>query len=331
MRPTWLLSLLLAVAPAAAQEALPPGDDGIREMEAVVVSGVLPGPGLWKVHHGEHTLHILGTVSPLPRRMEWRSDEVATVLEQADAVLGPPGVVVGSDIGRLRGLTLLPSALRARNNPDGQTLQEVLPEDVHARWLRVKAQHVGRDRGIEKRRPLFAAMELYDKAISRAGLGGRVISPVVNAALKRRRMKSTPTMLQLTIDNPREALADYRGEALRPEDIECFSRMLDIVERDLPRMVVRANAWATGDIEALRALPTSPTEACLSAWSGSEAARKHGIADVDVRIRERWMEVAVEALGAHRTVFATAPVAELLRPGGYLSMLEAKGYRIESP
>lgn len=318
-------------------EALPTGDvapanEDIIEMETVVVSGVQPGPGLWKVRDGERTLYILGTVSPLPKGMEWHSEEVTGVLEQAGAVLGPPGVSVGADIGVFRGLALLPSALKALNNPDGKTLEQVLPAEVYARWGALKAQHIGRDRGVEKKRPLFAASELYETAIKRAGLRGGVVGPVIEAVLKRRKMKSTSTTLGLKIDDPRSAIADFRAEALKQEDIECFSRTLDIVEHELPEMVARANAWAIGDIEALKSMPLeSQYRACLSAWSDSEVARKRDMHDVDARVRAHWMDVAIKALGQHGTVFATVPIAELLRPGGYLELLAAKGYEVEPP
>ena len=59
---SWLSLCLLVLSPVSAQE--PPGDPAaggdIRDMETVVVSGAQPGPGLWKVYSGEHTLYILG-------------------------------------------------------------------------------------------------------------------------------------------------------------------------------------------------------------------------------------------------------------------------------
>lgn len=352
MRIDWLLlSSLLLCCPLFAQEtevAIDASDDvararpvdapettedaGVRDLGTFVVSGAQPGPGLWKVHRGAHVLYILGTVSPLPRGMEWQSREVAAVLEEAGAVLGPPGVSLGGNIGMLRGLTLLPSAMRAANNPGRQTLEEVLPPDVYARWALLKARHLGRDRGVERKRPMFAAMELYEGATKRAGLGGGVVAPVIDSALKRRRMKATSTTLPLSIEDPRAALADFRAETLKPEDVDCFSRTMDIVEHDLPEMVARANAWATGDVAALRAMPLeSPYRACLQAWSSSEVARKRGIVDVEQRVRARWLEVVDTALAEHATVFATVSIAELLRPGGYLDALAARGDVVESP
>src|SRR5690606_15497085 len=84
-----LLLMLMATsvhAQAPGEEAQPAGGD-VRDLGVFVVSGVQPGPGLWKVRRGDHTLHILGTVSPLPRDMAWRSDDVVVVLDQVDAVL----------------------------------------------------------------------------------------------------------------------------------------------------------------------------------------------------------------------------------------------------
>ena len=40
-------------------------------IEEVVVTGIRPGPPLWKVKHEDHVLWVFGTVTPIPKRMEW--------------------------------------------------------------------------------------------------------------------------------------------------------------------------------------------------------------------------------------------------------------------
>jgi hypothetical protein len=42
----------------------------IKDLETLVVTGVQPGPGLWRVSHEGNVLWILGTVSSLPAKME---------------------------------------------------------------------------------------------------------------------------------------------------------------------------------------------------------------------------------------------------------------------
>ncbi|WP_394696630.1 TraB/GumN family protein [Pseudoxanthomonas japonensis] len=332
------LSLLAWSAPADAQEAPENASalaakDGVIDMDAVVVAGVQPGPGLWKVRRGDHLLYILGTQSPLPKNITWRSDEVDQVLQLADEVLASPGITVDADVGFFRGLTLLPSALKASKNPDGQKLKEVLPADLYARWSVLKQQYARRDGGIEKKRPLIAAYQLYTEALSDSGLReGGVIDPVIDAVLKQRKMKRTPTLLKIKLEDPRAALADFRKESLKPEDLVCFSKTLDVIERDLPQVAARANAWAVGDWPALRSGARQDwQQACATAWFNTETARKRGISDIESRMQARWMEVVEGALQKNRITFATLPVWQLVKPDGYLAALQAKGYEIEAP
>src|SRR5690606_21596597 len=141
----------------------------------------------------------------------------------------------------------VPAALRAQHNSGGETLEELLPADVHARWLRLKDQYLGRDRDVEKKRPPIAAHELYRAALKRHGLRmGDVVAPVISEVAKARGLERVPTGLAVKVEDPRRALADFRGEAMRPRDLECFVRTLDLVERELPQVARRANAWATG-------------------------------------------------------------------------------------
>jgi len=311
------------------------GDAPIRDLDTVVVSGVLPGPGLWKVVNKDgHVLYILGTQSPLPRDMEWDAREVRGVLERAGAVLGSPGVAIGADVGFFRGLAMAPAALKAMKNPDGATLDELLPADLYARWSTLKQRYLGRDRGVEKKRPLIAVYELYREALKRNGLReGGVVGPVIAEALKARDMKTTSVVVNFKIDDPREALADFRKEGLKPQDLQCFRDTLDIIENGLPQAAARANAWAVGDLDALRAMSTGrrQVDTCMSAWTETETARKRGLTDIDARVLQSWLAAADKALAEHPVSFATLSIDDLLREGGYLSELARRGYVIQAP
>ena len=87
------------------------------------MSGVQPGPGLWKVQRGEHVLWVLGTLRPLPKRMRWESREVVEKVAQSEVLILSAGAQVRFAGGALRGLFLLPSALNARNNPEDRSLE----------------------------------------------------------------------------------------------------------------------------------------------------------------------------------------------------------------
>ena len=71
----------LATACAAAAASDNASDTVIEE---VLVTGVQPGPGLWRVTRptddGEHVLWIMGQYHTLPKKMEWRSRELEAAI-----------------------------------------------------------------------------------------------------------------------------------------------------------------------------------------------------------------------------------------------------------
>ncbi|BBD78800.1 TraB/GumN family protein [Aerosticca soli] len=327
------LVLVLAITGAQAQSTVTPAPaaSAVTELPAVSVSGVQPGPGLWKVSRGDHVLWVLGTLPNLPAAVQWRADEVDRVLGEAGALLLPPRLDVKVDSGFFGKLFLLPSALSARKNPDGKTLQEVLPAPLYARWAVLKAKYIGRDEGIERWRPLFAARELYKQALKHSGLrSGGQITATVRSLAERHGVRVVSTDYRLEIREPREVLKIFKAQA--PEDVACFARTLDSVEHDLPLIAQRAAAWATGDIATLRALPDSHhRDACIGALSDSGFARELGIDDVPGRLEAVWLAAAEDALARYPVSVAILPMEEVLDTDGYLAKLAARGYRIEPP
>ena len=325
-----LSAFLFAAAGAAHAQGAPPVEPPIRDLEPLVVSGIQPGPGLWKVRRGGHTLWVLGTVSPLPRRMDWESREVEQVIAQSQEVIEPPGVRIDTDLGFFGTLALAPKAFGARKNPDGQALQQVVPPDMYARWRVLKEKYIGRDQGVESYRPILAAMELYQEAIEDVGLRqGGVVWPVVEKLAKRHKVPRTDPMVTVMIEDPKVALNEFRSSRL--EDLDCFAKTLQRLESDLGTMRDRANAWAVGDLEALKALPyTDQNEACLRAAAQSGVLRKR-TGDIEEQVAARWLGAAEAALAKNATTFAVLPMRELTRADGFLARLKAKGYVVEEP
>ena len=63
-------------------------------------------------------------------------------------------------------LTPWPFAIGVKKNADGARLQDLVPADVYARWTTLKTKYIGADSGIETDRPIFAAQELFGKALA---------------------------------------------------------------------------------------------------------------------------------------------------------------------
>lgn len=303
----------------------------VVDLDAIVVTGRQPGPGLWTVRNGDNVFHILGTVSPLPARMEWVTDEVEAVIAQSTQVIWQPGFRVGTGGGLLRNLTLAPAALRARRNPARKTLADVLPADVYVQWQSLKQRYLGNDRRIENWRPLFAAAELYSAAIRNAGMTERgILTPVVERAAKRHGVEIVSPAVEIRVDNPRQLLADFNARSL--DDIDCFAKTLDRIEVDLEAMRRRANAWAAGNISELQRLPHDDRySTCLRVLTESALAEQLGAGDIAERSFARWMEVVEAALTTERVTFGTLPLSTLLSDDGLLARLQAKGYQVEAP
>jgi len=314
-------------APAPAASA--PGQ--VQNLEAVTVSGIQPGPGLWKVSKGDHVMWVLGTLSPLPDHMQWKTDEVEQTIAESQEVLGPPSIALKPKTNFFGKLFLLPSLIGARKNPDGQTLQQVVPAPDYARWQVLKKQYIGNDSGIENWRPIFAAVDLYDKAIKRYGLtasGG--VKDTVRDLAKKHNVKFTTARYTMMIDEPRTAVKTFKSSPM--DDRQCFGRTLDTVERDMGRITERANAWATGDIDTLRKLPMNDQrEACISAVTEAGFAKQYGFNDVKQKADAMWLGAAEQALASHAQTFAMLPMEEVLSPKGLVARLRAQGYVVEAP
>lgn len=326
-----LAALLLLASPRVmAQEVT--AAEPVVDMAAVQVTGEQPGPGLWKVSNAQgHVLWLLGTVAPLPAGVTWRSDQVQQVIAASDHVLGPPGWTPDVKIGLLRGLTLLPLAMKTARDPQGRTLQQIVAPDAYARWLGLKATYLGRDGGVEKKRPMIASGELYMAFLKRQGLrdSGQV-AEALERAYKANRLEPEDARVKLPIDDARAALKELQGTEV--DDRACFERTLDTVEFQAAVLRERANAWAAGDIGALRRLAVmSMARTCRDVVQDSAFARSRGWNDLPQRARAQWVGLADKALAQHASTFSTVPVSLLMGPDDYLGALRARGYAIEPP
>ncbi len=295
------------------------------------MTGVMPGPGLWKVTRGDHVLWILGVVPTLPAGIEWRSNQVAQTIAASQAVLESPGVKLKVDTNWFGKLFLLPSVYRAQRNPDGKTLHDVLPPDVYARWYYARERYFGDDYSIERFRPLIAAGKMMKKALKANGLhGDGEVTDTIETLARQHGVKTVKPDTTLEIKEPRQAVKAFA--AAGPDGIACLRVVLEAVDHELPNFRARANAWATGDIETLRTVPESAWRStCQSAITGAGFAKSLGIDNLPHRIEETWLAAVDAALAANAQTFAVLPMHDLLAPDGYLAALQARGYVVTAP
>jgi hypothetical protein len=331
------LAALATGAPAAAG-ILGAGGDSSGEipetqLEEVLVSGEQAGPGLWKVTQpaagGEHVLWILGTYGPLPEDMTWRSRELESAIARSQELLAVPEV--NPEIGLLRGMALLPSLVGVRNNPGGKRLQDVVPEDLYQRWLPLKSRYIGKDGDVERWRPIFAAAELYRKAIDKSGLErSAVVWASVRKQARRQGLRITTPRLDVKVESARAAVKEFKREPL--DDVDCFAKIIGLVESEMGLMRERANAWAIGDVETLRrAWPRALGSACVGAIMGAQVVKERGYGDMLERVKNAWLREAERALRENESTVAVLWLGQILDAVGYAAALRDRGYAVEDP
>lgn len=329
------------------------------ETETVLVTGEQPGPGLWKVSRDGHVMWVLGSIAAVPETIAWRTKDVEAAIAGSQEVLYPGWVRVGLDIGILRGMTLLPAAMKAAKNPNDATLKDVLPAETYAKWLALRQKYLGDDDDVERYRPMIVEDRLMDaiERKHRSPVPFVSIQSVVNKVAKKHKVKVSrlPTVTRkFGVSNPRAILKAARKMDL-PEG-ECFDRNLDRIQRavDEGRFSdnTSINAWATGDLETLRKRPGPAfwredcTMVALNAvLANPPAGLPEGVAQgVDVlkkqselyalasrEAEENWLNAAEAALARNQSTFAVLPMNNVLSPTGFLVKLRERGYTVEEP
>jgi hypothetical protein len=304
-----------------------------ERFEEVLVTGLRPGPGLWKVTRpgdaSGHVLWILGNYSPLPKKMQWRSHELESVLASSQGLIAP--VSVSASFGPLGGITLLPSLIGVRKNPNGARLQEVVPADLYLRWLPLKARYLGNDDDVEEWRPIFAAQALYLAALKQKELVPyEGVWPEVEKLARKAHVEVTKPELEIKVEKARAAIKEFKAAPL--SDVECFARTIQRLESDLDLMRDRANAWAVGDVARLRQLaPVERASACIGVVLQSSVVQERGYGDVLERAKATWVAAAEQSFDRNASTVAVLSMDEILKPDGYVARLRDKGYAVEEP
>lgn len=304
---------------------------------AVLVTGEQAGPGLWKISKGDHVLWIFGAYTPLPQKMTWRSKEVELIVAQSQELV--TSVDIDMDIGFFGGLAMLPSMIGMRKNPNDATLKDVVPPDLYPRWLVLKEKYMGHDTGIEKWRPLFAALELFSKAIEKAGFEDPGMNPTekaqkaVEKIARKHNLKITTPTIEVKVPKARAWVKEFRKSPL--DDLDCFTKTIERLESDMEQLRVRANAWAIGNVAGLRAKARDEQQdACIGvlfAMFQLPGAQERGFQNIPTRIVDAWVVAAETALAKNASTFTVLSIDDIFWKDGYVEKLRAKGYVVEEP
>jgi uncharacterized protein YbaP (TraB family) len=305
--------VLGASATSRAQQAPP------QVLDEIVVNGERTGPGMWHVHRGAAQLWILGGMSPLPKDITWRSKQVEQVLNGTNQVL----IQKPFEIGIARILWILITDRNLLMIGGGKRLKDVLPADLYARFSVQRAKYGEDSKKWERFRPLVAEAFLQQAAFHKAGLSTRVD---LGAAMRTLASKHDVRVEEVKIAGVRDVLDALKTMPPATENA-CVAASLVTIESGLPRLVDRAQSWASGNVERIAQL-REPVEvdACRAALDAGT-----GAADLISRMRRTWLGAFEQYLQNDGVTVAVVNIDMLLEPGGLLDELRAKGYQIEAP
>ncbi|MDE2261275.1 MAG: TraB/GumN family protein [Gammaproteobacteria bacterium] len=316
--------VLLCPAIAGAASAQSGSEEQIAVPVQIVISGRYRGPKLWRVSKDGHALWLLGTVTPLPKRMVWQTEDIQRLLRETQEVI-PAWPSVGIGFHPFTALHLYALWREAQTNPDHLPLSAVLPPDLYARFSALKLRFAPRDRRIEQLRPILAARQLYDEALAGSDLTPH--NDIQRTVLRLARQESVAIHQdKLLVKDPVDVMRDLT-HIPRAAEIACLRSVVVRLETDIGPMQARARAWALGDVALLRRLPhTDNRTTCLDAVSGSARVRA-----LVQQAQQDWMSAAVQGLERNRTTLALQSMDLLLGPDGTLATLKRMGYQVEGP
>jgi uncharacterized protein YbaP (TraB family) len=305
---------LLAWHLAAARVEDPPD-----RLDEIVVTGERSGPGLWHVYKGAAQLWIFGTVSPLPKDMTWRSKQLEKILDGTDQVL----VAKPFEIGIARALWLLVTQRDLLMVGHGKRLVDVMPSALHQRFAAQRAKFTKDADKWEKFRPIIAAAFLEEDALHAVGLSTRLdLADEVRSLARKHHVR----IEEFKIAGLHDVLDALKTLPAATEQ-KCVAASLATIETGMPRLIDRAQAWATGDVQQIQSLPEpSEVAACRAAITVDP-----GAGDLYTLLRQTWIENMARHLETAGVTLAVVSMDMLIEPGGFLDALRSRGYTIDSP
>ncbi len=311
----FMLAALLAgwMAPPDCRAQTPP------PLDEIIVTAERAGPGMWHVHHGAANVWILGSISPLPRDITWRSRQVEQVLESTSQVLVQKPI----EISVPRILWMLIADRKYLMVGGGKRLKDVLPADLHARFSAQRSKVADEPDKWERYRPIIAAAFLQQAVFHQVNLSMRLD---LGAALRALAKKHGVRVEEIKVAGASDMLEALKSMPPATERT-CLEASLSTLETGLPRLVERAQAWAVGNVDRIENLPElKEVDACRAALDDGK-----GALDVIGRIRQTWLENIEKYLRSAGTTIAVVNLDMLIERGGLLDQLRAQGYEIEAP
>lgn len=330
MRRLAVCGALLVSTSVCAQQARPaapaPGA-AAHTLERVEVG--VKSPPMWRMTKGDRTIVVLGTQYPLPETMPFYPKAIERELSQSQVALWPPGVRANDGVSVFRGMMLWNSLRNAKQNPDGQTLKQVLPPDTYAKWQAAKVRYLRGNDKVESLRPMYAAYELYEAALKSVGV--RKDDPVwdvIQTTTKASKIPLVDTRFSIPVKASKSTARAFDVPA--KDDLACLESTLDRLDGFVAAMSDAANAWSIGNMPEYRAaiMRYTPLQTCWARMTNEALADMSGISDPYGRTEATWLATLRSTLASRQRVFAMLPARDMVNHTGVVRTLLADGWTL---
>jgi len=291
------------------------------DMEVVLVTGTQPGPGLWKVTSGSHVMWVLGEVSPFARRVKWNSSKFDRLLRDSQELLIDFSGFWGANRDEMRAYRT------AEKLPEGKSLRDFIAPELYARVQKTAEMFGAPD--LDRLQPLWATNRLVSSAMAKLDLNGFSARFPALELGENRGIKTT------NFSAPEFPFEDRLKLWQAPSTVVCLESAVNVLEDGGAGAKRLSNAWAVGDIAALRTLVPSFSfsrdgfrrGACAAAMRGGEKELR----EYNAERLQGWLTEAERCLGQNRSTMAVVLMSDLFDSDGYLAALRARGYEVVEP
>jgi hypothetical protein len=285
-------------------------------LEEVLVVGEHPGPGLWKVSKRSHVLFILGTHVPLPADLQWRSKEVEAAIARSNEILGVYSVSLRVD---------QEAAFQSRRGK----LKELLPPRMYAQWRVLRDTYIGKDEQADRLLPAAAALLLQARAYEHSGLA---YSDAIWRRIYQLGAQHRVPVWPQNYDTRLVAGEWRRTGRARQNGIRYLAETMNRLSSDIHDARAAANAWATGDVAALKDLVERDASYARTLAYSWPFLGDHEVQRLQLEAENKLLTGIERAMNRNEATFAALPMHLLLRnEDGVLARLRAAGYSIEEP
>src|SRR5690348_2075503 len=307
------IAALSAVARADTAPSQAPVTDWT--VETVVVTAHVPGPAFWHIRKGKSDVYILGTLGPLPRDLKWDSSQLERIMKDSRAVMLPPR----GRVGLFEGAWFLLTQGDVLRLPDGQKLEAILPPPLRQRFVAERTSLHEEAAHYEDDKPSVAGFRMEQDFVKANGLV--LTEPIAKIeALASQRGVATRNIANYPALDVIKEVPTLSTEG----NLKCLRNSLDDIDVMAAHARPAAQAWARGDLEAIKAHYSEPNALnCLAQSATFSKLWARSVNDTVASIND--------ALTKSGKTVVVVNIGELLRQGGVIERLKAQGLTIEGP